>query len=397
MLSKSNISNSALLCSSLLLTIGRGATLPFMAIYLTREYQMAIDIVGIAMSLALTIGVLFSMGFGILADKVDKKRCMLIAIIAFILGFIAIPLSSHAVLVVIFFSLINCSYSVFSTVLKGYFSDTLPLSIKAKVFSLNYTFLNIGWTIGPPLGTWLLMYNINLPFWLAAISASIPVFFIQHFVQSVKPAPHQEGQKRLWNPAAMLHDRALAWFILSTFLGSLVFGTFTTWISQYVITVSNSEFAQAVIGVVLPMNAVVVVTLQYMVGKRLTPDNLKRYMTLGTLFFVGGLATFMEADENLYLWALGSFIFTLGELIYAPGEYMLIDNIAPEGMKSSYFSAQALGLLGGAFNPMLTGVVLTELPPKAIFIILMFFTVLAWMSMLKGMNVSKQRQILQIQ
>lgn len=128
------------------------------------------------------------------------------------------------------------------------------------------------------------MYNINLPFWLAAISASIPVFFIQHFVQSVKPAPHQEGQKRLWNPAAMLHDRALAWFILSTFLGSLVFGTFTTWISQYVITVSNSEFAQAVIGVVLPMNAVVVVTLQYMVGKRLTPDNLKRYMTLGTLF-----------------------------------------------------------------------------------------------------------------
>ncbi|MEX9542468.1 efflux MFS transporter YdeE, partial [Escherichia coli] len=55
MLSKSNISNSALLCSSLLLTIGRGATLPFMAIYLTREYQMAIDIVGVAMSLALTV------------------------------------------------------------------------------------------------------------------------------------------------------------------------------------------------------------------------------------------------------------------------------------------------------------------------------------------------------
>ncbi len=41
---------------------------------------------------------------------------------------------------------------------------------------------------------------------------------------------------------------------------------------------------------------------------------------------------------------------------------MLIDSIAPDGMKASYFSAQSLGLLGGAFNPMLTGVVLTELP-----------------------------------
>ncbi len=41
-------------------------------------------------------------------------------------------------------------------------------------------------------------------------------------------------------------------------------------------------------------------------------------MTLGSLFFILGLATFMYAHENLYLWALGAFIFTLGELIYAP-------------------------------------------------------------------------------
>lgn len=396
MLSKSNISNSALLCSSLLLTIGRGATLPFMAIYLTRQYQMAIDIVGFAMSLALTVGVLFSIVFGILADRVDKKRCMLIAIIAFICGFIAIPLTNHAVLVVVFFSLINCSYSVFATVLKGYFSDTLPINIKAKVFSLNYTFLNIGWTVGPPLGTWLLMYSINLPFWLAAASAALPIFFVQRFVQSVKPQVNTEGKPVVWNPLAMLHDRALAWFILSTFLGSLVFGSFMTWISQYVITVANSDFAQSVIGVILPVNAIVVVTLQYVVGKRLHRDNLKRYMTIGTVFFVAGLATFMQAGENLYLWALASFVFTLGEIIYAPGEYMLIDNIAPEGMKSSYFSAQALGLLGGAFNPMLTGVVLTEFPPKTIFIILIGVTVLAWMSMLKGMNV-KPRGSMQVE
>lgn len=357
---------------------------------------MAIDIVGFAMSLALTVGIIFSMGFGILADRVDKKPCMLIAIFAFICGFIAIPLSNNAILVVIFFSLINCAYSVFSTVLKGYFSDTLSLTNKAKIFSLNYTFLNIGWTIGPPLGTWLLIYSINLPFWLAAVSASLPIFFIQRFVQSVKPIPHVEGQKRVFNPAAMLHDKALAWFILSTFLGSLVFGSFVTWISQYLITVTNSEFAQAVIGVVLPVNAVVVVLLQYMVGRRLNPDNLRRYMTIGTACFIVSLATFMQAGENLYLWALGSFVFTLGELIYAPGEYMLIDNIAPEGMKSSYFSAQALGLLGGAFNPMITGVVLTELPPKSIFIILMCVTVLAWMSMIKGMSI-KQSHILQTQ
>lgn len=387
MFSKLNISTSALLVSSLLLTIGRGATLPFMAIYLTRQYQMQVDIIGLAISVALTIGVLFSMGFGILADKFDKKRYMLLAVIALVCGFIAIPLVNHAGLVVVFISLINCSYSVFSTVLKGYFADTLPTLTKAKVFSLNYTFINMGWTIGPPIGTWLLMYSMNLPFWLAAVSASVPIVFIQRYVQSIRVAADSERSTTVWNPAAMLRDRALAWFILSTFLGSLVFGSFTIWISQYVLTVANSTLAEAVIGVVLPMNAAVVVTLQYSVGKRIHPENLKRLMTLGSFFFLMGLAVFMIADKNLYLWGLAAVIFTLGELIYAPGEYMLIDNIAPEGMKSSYFSAQALGLLGGAFNPMISGVVLSNLPPQSLFIILMGITFLAWLSMLKGMSV----------
>jgi len=112
----------------------------------------------------MTIGVLFSICFGMLADRVDKKPGMSLAVLSFMGGFIAIPLVNNATLVIIFFSLINCAYSVFATVLKGYFADTLAPSVKTKVFSLNYTFVNIGWTIGPPIGTWLLMYSINLLF-----------------------------------------------------------------------------------------------------------------------------------------------------------------------------------------------------------------------------------------
>lgn len=50
---------------------------------------------------------------------------------------------------------------------------------------------------------------------------------------------------------------------------------------------------------------------------------------------------------------------------------MLIDNIAPPGMKASYFSARALGWLGAAANPMITGLILTHLPHWSLFIIMM--------------------------
>lgn len=167
-------STCALLISSLLLTIGRGATLPFMTIYLSRQYGLSVDLIGYAMTIALTIGVVFSLGFGILADKFDKKRYMVLAIVAFGSGFIAIPLVHNVSLVVLLFALINCAYSVFATVLKAWFADNLSSTSKTKIFSINYTMLNIGWTIGPPLGTLLVMQNINLPFWLAAIS--VPLF-----------------------------------------------------------------------------------------------------------------------------------------------------------------------------------------------------------------------------
>ncbi|MBQ0213025.1 efflux MFS transporter YdeE [Proteus vulgaris] len=393
MFSKKTRSTTALLFSSLLLTIGRGATLPFMAIYLSREYQLPVDDIGIAMSIALTTGIFFSLGFGMLADKFEKKRYMLLSIITFIFGFAAIPMVHSTVLVVIFFSVINCSYLVFSTVLKAYFSETLSISAKPKIFSLNYTFINMGWTVGPPIGTLLLMYGTQLPFWLAAISASVPLFMIQLFVQRSKAINTGEENSVKWDPKIMLKDRALSWFVLSTFFGTLTFGSFASCISQYILVVYDAKLAESVIAVVLPVNAAIVVSLQYIVGKHVTADRLRKLMTLGTLFFMTGLLGFMFAGDNLIFWALAIAVFTFGELIYAPGEYMMIDNIAPLGMKASYFSAQSLGWLGAALNPLASGFILTSFPPISLFAILMAVSALAWFCMIQGMNASKTRAI----
>ncbi|MCS2154269.1 efflux MFS transporter YdeE [Scandinavium goeteborgense] len=380
-------STSALLASSLLLTIGRGATLPFMTVYLTRQYGMSVEAIGYALTLALTVGVIFSLGFGIMADKFDKKRYMIVAIVAFIAGFIAIPLVHSIALVVFFFALINCAYSVFSTVLKAWFADALSVSDKARIFSLNYSFLNMGWTVGPPIGTWLVMYSLQLPFWLAAICAAFPLVLIQFYVQ--RGAQNDEEKiTTVWQPSVLLKDKALFWFTLSGLLASYVGGSFATCISQYVLTIAdNADFAQKVVSVVLPVNAVVVVSLQYIVGRKITARNIRPLMAAGTLCFLLGLGGFMFSGENLLYWGVAAAVFTLGEIIYAPGEYMLIDHIAPPGMKASYFSAQALGWLGAAANPMITGIILTSLPAWTLFAFMMLAIVLAWLMILRGMNV----------
>ncbi len=322
-------STSALLASSLLLTIGRGATLPFMTIYLSRQYSLSVDLIGYAMTIALTIGVVFSLGFGILADKFDKKRYMLLAITAFASGFIAIPLVNNVTLVV--------------------------------------------------------MQSINLPFWLAAICSAFPMLFIQIWVKrSEKIIATETGS--VWSPKVLLQDKALLWFTCSGFLASFVSGAFASCISQYVMVIADGDFAEKVVAVVLPVNAAMVVTLQYSVGRRLNPANIRALMTAGTLCFVIGLVGFIFSGNSLLMWGMSAAVFTVGEIIYAPGEYMLIDHIAPPGMKASYFSAQSLGWLGAAVNPLVSGVVLTNMPPSTLFIILAMVIIAAWVLMLKGIR-----------
>ena len=142
--------------------------------------------------------------------------------------------------------------------------------------------------------------------------------------------------------------------------------------------VADGNFAEKVVAVVLPVNAAMVVTLQYAVGRRLTAANIRPLMAGGTLFFVLGLVGFIFSGNSLLLWGISAAFFTIGEIIYAPGEYMLIDNIAPAGMKASYFSAQSLGWLGA--------VILTTLPSWSLFVVLIIAIVLAWALMLKGMR-----------
>ncbi|MOA59461.1 putative transporter [compost metagenome] len=68
-------------------------------------------------------------------------------------------------------------------------------------------------------------------------------------------------------------------------------------------------------------------------------------------------------------------VFTLGEIIVFPAEYMFIDNIAPNHLRGMYYAAQNLGNLGAALGPVLCGLVLASLPAHSIFVMLVLFVV----------------------
>lgn len=138
------------------------------------------------------------------------------------------------------------------------------------------------------------------------------------------------------------HDKRLIYFTLGSLLGAMVFAQFSGYLSQYLITVFDAKFAYQVIGAVMTVNATIVIALQYLLSRRMNQQNLMRWLMIGTLFFIIGLLGFMVAQDSIPLWMLAMAIFSLGEIIVIPAEYLFIDFIAPANLKGSYYGCRTL-------------------------------------------------------
>ncbi|TCW00224.1 MFS transporter [Biostraticola tofi] len=377
---------SALLLTSLVLTICRGLTLPFLAIYLSQSRGMAPDSIGLLLGVSLALGLAFSLYGGYLVDRFSKKTLIVCSMSVFSLSFFLLPLGKTVPELIILMALVNSAYALFSITLKACIADWLPLHQRIRAFSLNYTLVNVGWAVGPPLSVLLSAHNPAAPFYLAgAVGVAATLGLGLRLASYGQPPRHQDApapavshQPNFRQTLGILgRDRCLVYFTLGGTLGCLVYGQFAACISQFLMVAFDADYAYRVVGIILPVNAGIVITLQYLVSRHITRANLMPWLVVGSLFFLLGLAGFTVAGHSLPVWVLAVAIFSLGEIIVTPVEYLFIDYIAPAHLKGSYYGMQNLANLGGAVNPVLTGLLLTWTASVTLFPVLMLATLLS--------------------
>lgn len=373
----------ALLAGSLVLTIGRGVTLPFLTIYLTEHYHLLPESVGLIMGASLAIGIFSSLYGGYLVDRFSHRKLIGFSVSLFALSFFLLPLLPGVGSVVMVIALLNASYALLSITIKACIAAWLPVEKRVKAFSMNYTLINVGWAVGSSLGVWLAGFDPRLPFMISGTLALGTVITLMVGLRHIpdRPERHDIDLKPLEKPglrqtfSILLKDRCLVWFTLGSTCGSIVFGQFTGYLSQYLIIIADAAYAYKVIGAIMITNATIVIAFQYVMSSGMKQDNLFKWLFFGTLFFILGLAGFMLAGPSVLLWMLAMVIFSFGELIVIPVEYMFIDFIAPDQMKGSYYGMQNLSNIGGAINPVLCGFLLSFTPPPVMFIALIGFSV----------------------
>jgi MFS family permease len=356
-----------LLICSLTIVVSRAITSPLLTLFVSDKLGLNQQDVGLLLGIAVFVATLLSLYGGYIIDRFEKRRLLILSMASSAVGLVLLTFAENLYLTTITLIVTETASSLFLIGSKAILSDNLAVGQRAKAFSLSYTLTNIGYAVGPMLGVLIAGAFASAPFLIAAAIAFFSIFLMTGVPRDPASVPLTgRAQSFLKTLITLKNDRTLILFTAGCLLSTVVHGRFTFYLSQYLLVTSNPRHTMEIMAALLACNAISVILLQYQIGRVLKREQLRQWIVAGTGLFILGLIGFSLAD-SLVSWCVAMFIFTLGEIIIYPAEFLFVDTLAPEELRGSYYGAQNLAALGGALSPVICGFMLMHTPAPTMF------------------------------
>jgi MFS family permease len=356
-----------LMITSLSIVISRALISPLLTLFLSNKLGLNPQDVGLLLGIAVFSATLLSLYGGYIIDRLDKRQLLILTMLSSGVGLMLLTFAQNLYLVTLVLIISETASALFLICSKAMLSENLPVSQRVKAFSLNYTLTNIGYAVGPMIGVVIAGVQPSAPFIVAGLIAAGSVFLLLGVSREVSPLSQaSQPQSFLKTLIILKNDRTMILFTLGCLLSTLVHGRFTLYLSQYLLVTHTQEQTLDTMAALLACNAITVILLQYQIGRFLKREHLRFWIAGGTALFIVGLIGFSMAD-SLVGWCVAMFIFTLGEMIIYPADFLFVDTLAPEELRGSYYGAQNLAALGGALSPVMCGFLLMHTPAPSMF------------------------------
>nr|WP_218576225.1 MFS transporter [Pseudomonas sp. SLFW] len=353
---------------SLTIVMSRAMTSPLLTLFLSTKLGLNQQDVGLLMGIAVFLATLLGLYGGYIIDRLEKRKLLILAMLSSAIGFTLLTFAQNVYLTTLTLVITETASALFLIGSKAIISENLPIGQRAKVFSLRYTLTNIGYATGPMLGVLIAGQLPLAPFLIASAIAFGSMFLMIGIPPTV--ADNQNQPRSFLDTLATLKsDRTLILFTGGSLLSTIVHGRYTLYLSQFLLVTHTPAQALKILSAVLACNAITVILMQYQIGRFLKREQLPYWICLGTALFAVGLFGFSFAQTTV-AWCAAMFVFTLGEMIIYPAEYLFVDTIAPEHLRGSYLGAQNLAAFGGAMSPVICGYLLINSPAPTMFYML---------------------------
>lgn len=322
-----------LVASALIENMAFGLIIPFLAIYMRDDIQIAIPLIGVVL-MGYTLAGMPAMVFGgMLADKIGRKTVLLSS-----LGLMSLTILLYffAYDFVTLFA-IACADAFVGTMYmpaaNAMIADVIPSGGRPRAYSTLRIAWNIGIIFGPVAGAVLVAaMGIKVLFLFGSAILAGAFFVNLFFIPETKPAITGE-EITFRKVMAVSRDRP---FLVVSLLSGVFWFFFSQWISVLPLyATSELGVKEYAFGLLFAVSALMTVVFQLWVTSEMVKRTRSAVLMSGQLVASLGFGLIFFATEFYSLLAC-IVVITVGEIVYMSIISAVIADLAPEAKRGLY-------------------------------------------------------------
>ncbi len=347
--------------------LGGSLLFPFFALYITEKFKVGMTEVGVLFALFSISSFVGSFLGGALTDRVGRRRMLIFGLLA----------SSFSTLLMGFIDSLQVFYVL--ALISGIFTDVagpahqamvadlVPEQKRAEGYGILRVSFNLAVVIGPAIGGLMAARSYQLLFVSDAVISTITAGIVYLFLHETKPTIHLNAKPESIGATfkgyeRVLRDGTFMVFVFMCILMGLVYMNMNSTLGVFlrdVYAVPESGY-----GLLLSINALMVVFLQFPIARRITDRPPLLMMACGTALYALGFGMYGIVSNNL-MFVVAMVIITLGEMVVSPVAQALTARFAPEDMRGRYMAIFGISWsIPFMIGPLLAGLILDNLNPN---------------------------------
>ncbi len=356
---------------------------PFMAIYLHDHVHLSLGVVGVVLGVSALGGLPLQIAGGWWADRHGRRGVVLLSMAsaALLTGALAVVHQVGLVVVIVLASG-ALGWPLFLTATNAIVGDLVPDERTAEAFGIVRVALNLGVVFGPMIAGFALGAGLSFSVLFGVSAAGCGCLFVllACLLKETRPLGRPvaeraplvaetvtEGAPGMVLEAAsepagyrrVLADRRFLLFCAITLLPLFCYGHISTVYPVFLTQVLHVSYSTW--GLLLALNATLVVTLQYPLVRVLQRHDRLLLVALASVLlgFGIGAAAFLAAGWPLFALMV---VFSLGEIVFVPLSTSIAMGRASDAERGRYMGVWSIVWVGGqALAPLLTGAAMDRL------------------------------------
>lgn len=324
----------------------------FLTLYLTRALHFSLPLAGLMLAAYGAGSLAGSLLGGWLTDVIGTRRVQLYSLLGsgsglVLLSFLHRPLALAAVLF-----LLALVTDAFRPANAAAIASACPAALRPRAYALNRLAINLGVSIGPAVGGYLATLDYRAIFWADGATCLAAAFLLlalaAHF-DSGAETPVSGGAAAV--STTPWRDRLFVDFTFFIFISGLIFTQVSTTWPVHLREIGNLR--EDTIGLLVSLNAVIIVCLEMPLIHRLEREKPAGIMAIGALLLACGFGLLAFGTSVPYV-AFTVVVWTLGEILLYPLAMSFVANRASDENRGKYIGFFTLTHgLGGSIGPSL--------------------------------------------